>query len=175
MAGLTQTKGATHRFVAVIYKVWILRCVSVPEEICRTLPQTRSVPVVATVAGRTMRTTVMAVRGGGYRLFLDAAIRKAAGVDAGDPVGVTLRVDRASREPIVPPDLARALRNAPAAKKEFEHATATLRREVVRYVEKKKGAETRARHIARCMEVLARRWEKRKRRMRGGKKSHHAQ
>jgi hypothetical protein len=155
----------THRFVAVIYKVWILRCVSVPEEICRALPAVRSVPVVVTVAGRTIRTTLTAAGGGGYRLFLDGAIRKAAGVDAGDPVGITLRLDTASREPVLPPDLAEALRRSPAAKKEFNHATVALRREVVRYVEKIKRPETRAKHIVRGMRVLAERWEKRKRRM----------
>jgi hypothetical protein len=157
-------KDETHRFVAVIYKVWILRCVSVPEEICRALPAMRSVPVVVTVAGRTMRTTLMAAGGGSYRLFLDGPIRKAAGVDAGDPVGITLRLDTASREPALAPDLAEALRRSPAAKKEFEHATVAFRREVVRYIEKIKGAETRARHIVRGMRVLAERWEKRKRR-----------
>jgi len=156
--------------VAVIYKVWILRCVSVPEEICRTLPQMRSVPVVITVAGRTMRTTLMAAGGGSYRLFLDATIRKAAGADAGDPVGITLRVDRASREVTPPPDLAEALQRTPAATKEFEHATTALRREVVRYIEKKKRPEARARHIARCVKVLAERWEKRQRRTK--RKSH---
>ena len=155
----------THRFVAVISKVWILRCVSVPEEICRTFPAMRSVPVVVTVAGRTIRTTLTAAGGGSYRLFLDGAIRKAAGVDAGDPVGITLRLDTASREPAVPRDLAEALRRNPAAKKEFDHATVALRREVVRYLEKKRRPETRAKHIARCMRVLAERWEKRKGRM----------
>ena len=159
----------THRFVAVIYKVWLLRCVSVPEEICRTLPAARSIPVTATIAGRTIRTTLMAAGAGSYRLFLDTAIRKAAGVDAGDPVGVTLRLDRASREPVLPADLAAALRRNPKAKKEFERATATLRREVVRYTEKKNNPETRRRHIARCMEALAQRWEKRERRVRGKK------
>jgi len=156
----------THRFVAVIYKVWLLRCVSVPEEICSRFAPARSVPVVATIAGRTMRTTLVPAGGKSYRLFLPGPIRKAAKADTGDPVGITLRVDRASREPVLPADLAAAFRRAPAAKKEYDHATVALRREVVGYTEKKKRPETRARHIARCMEVLAQRWEKRKARKR---------
>ena len=155
-----------YEFIAVIYKIGILRCVSVPEEICSRFAPARSVAVVATIAGRTMRTTLVPAGGKSYRLFLPGPIRKAAKADTGDPVGITLRVDRASREPVLPADLAAAFRRAPAAKKEYDHATVALRREVVGYTEKKKRPETRARHIARCMEVLAQRWEKRKRRMR---------
>jgi len=161
-------KGETHRFVAVIYKVGILRCVSVPEEVCTRLARGRSrcLPVVATVAGQSKRTTLVPAAGGSYRMFLDGAMRKAAGADAGDPVGVSLRLDRASREMPVPKDFRTALAREPNARRYFASGTAALRREVLRYIEQAKAAATRARRIANCVQVLAARARKKSRRAR---------
>lgn len=160
-----RSRGETHRFVAVIDKVGILRCVSVPEEVGARLARgrERTVPVVVTVGGQTTRTSLLPAAGGSYRLFLDRAMRKAAGADAGDPVGVTLRIDRASREMPVPEDFAAALARAPDAKGYFASGTMALRREVLRYIEQAKAATTRARRIRNCVGVLAERAKKRKR------------
>jgi Bacteriocin-protection, YdeI or OmpD-Associated/Domain of unknown function (DUF1905) len=154
-----------HQFVAIIYKVGILRCVSVPEEVCALLRsgRTRTVPVVATVAGQTRRTTLVAAAGGSYRLYLDGAMRNAARADAGDPIGVSLRLDRASREMPVPEDFATALARVPDAQRYFAAGTTALRREVLRYIEQAKAAATRARRIRNCVRVLAERARKRKR------------
>jgi Bacteriocin-protection, YdeI or OmpD-Associated/Domain of unknown function (DUF1905) len=153
-----------HHFVAVIYRVGILRCVSVPEEICSRLGRgrTRALPVVATVAGQTTRTSLLPAAGGSYRLFLDRAMRRAAGADTGEPVGVTLKLDRASREMFVPEDFAAALARAPEARGYFTGGTVALRREVLRYIEQAKAAATRARRIRNCVRVLAERAKKRK-------------
>jgi len=156
----------THRFVGVIYRVGILRCVSVPEEICARLGRGRgrALPVVATVAGQTTRTSLLPAGGGSYRLFLNGAMRRVAGADAGDPVGVTLRLDRASREMLVPEDFAAALAGAPEARAYFLAKSTALRREVLRYIEQAKAAETRARRIRNCIRVLTQRALKLKRR-----------
>jgi len=158
-----ESPARTHHFVAVIYKMWIMRCVSVPEEICRKLGLAARLPVVATIAGRPIRTTLVAASGGGYRLFLNGAMRKAAGVGVGDPVAVSLRVDTASREPIVPPDLARALRGAPRAKRYFENATPAKRREVVRYLDQPRSPEARARRLVKFIAAMNQQWEKKSR------------
>jgi hypothetical protein len=162
------SKVETHRFVAVIYRVGILRCVSVPEEVCARLVRgrERTVPVVVTVAGQTARTTLLPAAGGSYRLFLDRAMRKAAGTDTGDPVGVSLRLDRASREMPVPADFAAALARVPDAQRYFAAVTTALRREVLRYIEQAKAPATRARRIANCVRVLAARTKKKTRRSR---------
>jgi len=155
-------KSETHRFVGVIYRVGILRCVSVPDEIrARLAPgRARTVPVVATVAGQTLRTTLMPAAGGNFRLFLNGAMRKASGADAGDPVGVSLRLDRASREMPVPTDFAAALSRAPEARSYFLGRTTALRREVLRYIEQAKAPATRARRIGNCVRVLTARAKK---------------
>jgi hypothetical protein len=159
-----QSRDETHRFVTVIYKVGILRCVSVPEEICARLARgrKRSVAVVATVAGQSRRTTLVPAAGGSYRLFLDGAMRKAAGADAGDPVGISLRLDRASREMPVPHDFKTALAGVPEAQRYFAGGSTALRREVLRYIEQAKAAATRARRIANCVRVLSARAKKKK-------------
>ena len=148
-------RGALHRFVAVIYKIGILRCVRVPPEVAAAFPRGRTVPVAATVAGKTKRTTLIPAGPGCFRLYIDGAMRKAAGVDAGDPVSVALRLDRASRELPVPADFKAALARAPEASGAFAAATPALRREVLRYIQHPKTPKTRARHIANCVRVLA--------------------
>lgn len=158
----------THQFVGVIYKVGILRCVSVPEAICTRLADVgkRTVPVVATVAGQTLRTTLLPAAGRSFRLFLNRAMRKAAGVDAGDSIGVSLRVDRKSCEIPVPDDFAAALSRVPDARRYFVENTTALRREVLRYIEQAKAPATRARRIGNCVRVLAARAKKKSRRTR---------
>ena len=155
----------THHFVAVIYKVGINRCVSVPEEVCARLRSRkgRALAVVATVAGQATRTSLLPAAGGTYRLFLGRAMRKASGADAGDPVGVALRLDRATREMPVPEDFAAALARAPEARGYFLEKSTALRREVLRYIEQAKAAETRARRIRNCVKVLTDRARKKKR------------
>jgi len=163
-----KSRSETHRFVGMIYRVGILRCVSVPEEVCARLApgRTRTLPVVATVAGQTLRTTLMPAGGGSFRLFLNGAMRKASGADAGDPVGVSLRLDRASREMAVPADFAAALSRAPEARSYFVGKTTALRREVLRYIEQAKAPATRARRIGNCVRVLTARAKKQSQRAR---------
>jgi Domain of unknown function (DUF1905)/Bacteriocin-protection, YdeI or OmpD-Associated len=162
------------RFVAVIYKIGILRCVSVPPEVVGAFPPGRTVPVAATVAGRTKRTTLIPAGRGSFRLYIDGAMRKAAGVDSGDPVGVTLRPDRGPRALSVPADFNRALRRAVDARREFAASTPAMRREVLRYIEHAKAPETRARHIANCVRVLSERSRNRRAsdRSRGRRRPH---
>ncbi len=166
MPGRAQPFSArTHRFVAVIYRVGILRCVTVPEEIGAQLKHdgARTLPVLTTVAGQTLRTTLLPAAGGSYRLFLNRAMREAAGADAGDPIGISLRLDRASREMPVPDDFAVALRLAPQARSYFAGGTTGLRREVLRYIERARAPATRARRIKNCVCVLNQRARKKKR------------
>ena len=162
--GVSEKREPLHRFVAVIYKIGILRCVSVPQEIAAAFPQGGAVPVIATVAGITKRTTLIPAGRGSYRLFIDTAMRKAARADGGEPVGIALRLDRASREISVPEDFKRALAGVPYARQAFAAATPALRREALRYIEHAKTPETRTRHMANCARVLVERWKKKRKR-----------
>jgi hypothetical protein len=142
------------RFSAEIYKVGINRCVDVPDRVGKALGSRHYVPVLATVKGKSVRTNLVPRGGGRYRLFLDGAVRKAAGADAGDRVSVTLKPDKASRSEPVPGDVAKALRRTKGARTAFEGLTDNKRREFLRYISNAKRAETRARRIGKGVELL---------------------
>jgi hypothetical protein len=142
-----------HKFVATIYKIGINRCVDVPPDISGQFQPAKYVAVVTIIGGRTSRTTL--VPGAeGYRLFLNSQMRKAAHVDAGDLVGVLLRLDRESRELPIPPELEQALDADAAARDAFAAITPALRREFLRWVLAAKSSETRVRRIQRGLKTL---------------------
>src|SRR5579862_7341628 len=113
----------TQNFLATIYKIWMLRYVDVPEEISaalarqlvghardksakaeRSATKPEYIPVVATVNGRSARTTLVPAGGGRYRMQFNVTLRKAARVDTGDAVNISVALDRETRELPVPKD-----------------------------------------------------------------------
>ena len=158
-------RGKPLRFVATLYKVEINRCVDVPEVVGEALGGQRYLPVVATIHGHSIRTTLVPGSGGRYRLFLNGQMRKAAGVDTGEAVGLVLRVDTQSRETPIPIDLAKALRSTKGGRAAFQKLTPGLRREFLRWVLNAKRPETRERRIRKgigiLLEMAARKSQKR--------------
>jgi len=110
-------------------------------------------PVVATVDGYTWRTTVTRMHGE-FLLGLNAAVREAAGVQAGDTVAVELALDTAPRDVDVPEALAVGLAGDPAARAAFDALAYTHRKEYARWIEEAKREETRQRRVARALEML---------------------
>ncbi len=110
-------------------------------------------PVAATVNGYSWRTSV-ARMGGEFLVGLSKAVRQSAGVEAGDEVEVTLRLDTEVREVEVPADLAKAFEADPVAKAAFEGMAFTHRKEYARWIEEAKKAETRDRRIGQALEML---------------------
>jgi uncharacterized protein YdeI (YjbR/CyaY-like superfamily) len=84
---------------------------------------------------------------------VNATLRKAARADVGELIGVTLKLDLASRELPVPPELAAALKTRPRLKKEFDKMTIAGRRQFVRWFSAK-SREVRRKRLARALEVL---------------------
>lgn len=148
----------TRRFLATIYKIWMLRYVDVPEDIGRALEkesgQKKHIPVLAIVNGRSTRTTLVPAGGGRYRLQFNATLRKAARADVGEVAGIELRIDRESRELPIPPDLRAALKTHPVQRKVFEKLGVGTRRQFLLYLSKAKSPEVRRKRIARLMDVL---------------------
>ncbi len=154
-------------FSATLYKIGINRCVDVPEEISSALGRGRRVPVVVTVNGRSVRSTLLPGSGGAQRLFINSELCRAAGADAGQRIWIAVRADRASREIPVPSDVAAALRRAPQVKQAFAAITPALRREFLRWVLAARAPETRARRIARGLKnIIVRVGRKRRNRRR---------
>jgi len=146
------------RFLATIYRIWMLRYVDVPEEIGRALEKAsgkkKHIPVVAWVNGRSVRTTLVPAGGGMYRLQFNATLRKAARADVGEVAGVELKVDSKSRELPIPPELEEALEAHPRLKKEFARLPPGGRVQFLRFILKAKSPATRAKYVKRLLEIL---------------------
>jgi hypothetical protein len=165
-------KPRSERFLATIYKIWMMRHVDVPQEIAEALiaelqsgelAQTAGkkkpvrVPAVAIVNGCSAPTTLMPAGGGRYRIQLNATLRKAARADAGDAVTVELKLDRASREKPVPADLRLALKENAVAREAFEALAAGRRREFIKWFDSAKSADARIRRLGRAIDYLLQR------------------
>lgn len=142
------------RFSATLYKVGGNRCVDVPEKVGNAFERRRYVPVVATVKGHSIRTTLMPRGGGRYRLFLNDEIRKATSVDVGDEVIIVLRIDRESKEIPVPRDLEKALSSTKGGRAAFDILTPLQKRAFLQYILKAKKPETRERRIREGIQLL---------------------
>jgi|HubBroStandDraft_6_1064221.scaffolds.fasta_scaffold07209_5 hypothetical protein len=140
-------KAPSLKFQATIYRIWMMRHVDLPEEIGHALRKEsgtkKHIPVVATVNGRSVRTTLVPAGGGRYRLTLNTQLRKAAHADAGDVIGVELRLDRASREIPLPPELQETLRDHPKAWRAFETLPPGHRRQLLLFYSKAKSPGAR--------------------------------
>ncbi|HEY7188491.1 MAG TPA: YdeI/OmpD-associated family protein [Vicinamibacterales bacterium] len=109
--------------------------------------------VCVTVNGVTLRTTV-AVYGGISYIGFNKETREAAGIEIGKTITVTVEPDTAPRIVDVPADLQRALAKNAAARKTFESLSYSHRKEHAQWVASAKKEETRARRVARVIEML---------------------
>jgi bacteriocin resistance YdeI/OmpD-like protein/uncharacterized protein DUF1905 len=109
--------------------------------------------VKVTVNGVTLRTTV-AVYGGRSYIGFRKEICQAAGLQLGKTITVAIELDAEPRVVDVPDDLARALATHASARKRFDSLSYSHRREHAQWVAEAKKPETRARRIARVIEML---------------------
>jgi hypothetical protein len=92
---------------------------------------------------------------GRFMLSVSAALREAAGVEAGDEVEITLELDLEPRTVEVPDDLRAALSEKAGAMDRFDALAYSKRKEFVRQVEEAKTQETRERRIAKIVAELS--------------------
>jgi hypothetical protein len=164
----------SHRFLATIYKIWIMRHVSVPDDVAATLigemrradgsaarkvkdgkgAAPKHIPVVATVSRVSVQTTLVPAGDGKYRLALNSELRKAGGADTGDVIGVELRYDPNSREVDVPAEYLAGIARNEVAKKEFERLPPGHKRQLARFYLKAKSENARSRAIEQTIEHL---------------------
>jgi len=103
--------------------------------------------VVVDIGGRTARVR-LGVMDGRNVIGLSKAVRAQLGVDIGDEVDATIRLDTTEREVDVPGDLAAALDAAAGVRAAFEALSYSRRKELARGVAEAKRPETRERRIA---------------------------
>ncbi len=101
------------------------------------------------------RVTLLPGKPGRYKLAFKVELLKAAGIDAGDEVSFSLSADNASREPDLPVEMQKSFQARPhLAERWLTHSVAG-RRQVIRYIEQAKTAETRAKRCWIFIERLA--------------------
>ena len=128
--------------------------IQVPEEVVSGLGRGKRVPVVVTINGDYRYRSTIAVMGGQYLVSVSAAHRTGAGIAAGDPIQVTLEVDDAPREVVVPSELVAALAADGAASAAWEKLSYSLKRQHALAVDGAKAAETKARRVTKIIHGL---------------------
>ena len=134
----------------------LIRYVDVPREASKKFGSSPHVPVTRTIEGVPVRTTLVSRGKGAYRMAIHGDIRKKLRVDCGAIVEIAIHLDEESREPVLPPALVLALRNAPKAQRRFRGVTTALRRQIVRYLTAVKSQGTLQRRVSRFVG----RWER---------------
>jgi|HubBroStandDraft_4_1064222.scaffolds.fasta_scaffold00026_3 bifunctional DNA-binding transcriptional regulator/antitoxin component of YhaV-PrlF toxin-antitoxin module len=134
--------------------------VRVPDAVLRALGGRARVPVRIVVKGVEHRTSV-ADMGMGPMIGIPAAIRRAAGIERGDRIGVSIEADRLERTVDVPPDFAKAMKAA--QRRTYDAMSYSHRKEYVQWIEAAKKPETRKRRIALAIEKLCERAERKRR------------
>lgn len=104
------------------------------------------------------QTNMMPAGGGGYYLYLNGDVRKAAGVDVGDQVQVTVEFDAAYRtgpQHPMPSWFRQALNAHPDALKNWNALIPSRKKSVLRYFARLQSSEARTRNLARALDVLS--------------------
>ena len=144
-----------------------MRCVDVPRDVSKSLcklagDNPKHLPVLGQVEGLPLKSTLSPRGGGSYRLHIHSNIWRKLRIDAGAVVEVMLLLDSAPRDPVLPPDLAGGLADEPHAVAVFNSLTPALRRQIVRYVEQAKHANTREKRIRLIVQRMLERDSKRR-------------
>jgi hypothetical protein len=127
--------------------------VEVPAEVITALGGGGRIPVEATFDGLPYRGSIASM-GGCMALGILKQIRTDLDKGPGDAITVTLSRDTAERTIAVPEDLATAL-EAAGAREAFDNLSFSHRREHITAITDAKKPETRARRIAKAVEMIA--------------------
>jgi hypothetical protein len=126
--------------------------IHVPDDVVEKLGGGKRPLVVVSVQEHTYRSAVASM-GGRFMIPLSAEHRAAAGVQGGDEVEVSVRLDLEPRTVTLPADLEAALVEA-GVLEAFEASAPSRKKEDVRQVEDAKTSETRERRIAKIVAKL---------------------
>ncbi len=111
------------------------------------------VPVRGTINGFPFRSSLMPM-GGCHMMPVNQTLRKGAGAEPGDIVEVVMERDDEKRTVEPPAELKKVLAKNKVAKANWEKMGFTHKKEIALWIEAAKKEETRARRVAKAMEVL---------------------
>ncbi|HLX25500.1 MAG TPA: YdeI/OmpD-associated family protein [Candidatus Cybelea sp.] len=119
--------------------------VCIPASVMKRFGGRVRVPVRATINGVTWRTTIASM-GAGPMVGVTAATRKAAAIECGDRITISIEEDTQARTVDIPADFAKAMTRA--QHNAYDSMSYSHRKEYVQWIEAAKKPETRLRRIA---------------------------
>ena len=141
-------------FSAVIGKIGINPYVSIPERVTACLDKRGYIPVSGILNSIPIRSTLVPVKGGRHRLYVNGEMRKKAKVDVGDEVHLSLTIDEETREVQMPEEFTLALQKNEKAKAAFERLRPSRQKEILAYLNFLKKPESLKRNIDRVITIL---------------------
>ncbi|KAA3613758.1 MAG: DUF1905 domain-containing protein [Calditrichaeota bacterium] len=127
--------------------------VKIPFDVEKVFGKKR-VPIKATFNGVKYRGTLVRMGSPEHILIIRKDIRAQIDKQPGDQIEVTIEEDTAPRVVTIPEDLQKLLTENPAAKANFEKQSYTHQKEYVNWIEEAKRQETRARRLAKAIQML---------------------
>jgi hypothetical protein len=129
----------------------------VPAKVSRAIDRKGTIPIVATINGKKGVRATITPRGGGlHRMFLNGTVRKRVGLSAGDMVDVAMIVDESPPVLATPPDVIDAMREADVLGAWERLMTRAKKNHILEWIEKAARETTRAKRVAKAVEVALR-------------------
>lgn len=142
-------------FTAELISVKSRSILRLPEEASKALPSRGQVAVTGELAGQAFETVLEPDGEFGHWMNVGEALQRAAGVRPGDAVAVRVEVRSEWPEPVVPADLAAALKAAsPRVSAKWADITPMARWEWVRWVNETRNPATRVTRIEKTVSKL---------------------
>jgi Bacteriocin-protection, YdeI or OmpD-Associated/Domain of unknown function (DUF1905) len=107
------------------------------------------------IKGFPFRSSIFPMGGGKFYMVVNREMREGAKVKAGETVEFVMEKDGEPRAIATPPDLLKALSARKSAKAAWDKLSYTHRKEFINEIEEAKKPETRARRIAKAVEMIA--------------------
>src|SRR5579864_8478118 len=144
----TPARTETIRFDAPLYTIGKRTILRMPEKASRKLPSRGQVAVAGTINGHGFQTVLEPDGSFGHWMRLDAKLKRAATLSAGDSATLEIEPRKEWPEPAVPQDLAAALAAAPQKIQDlWQEVTPMARWEWVRWVNATHNPVTRQRRV----------------------------
>jgi hypothetical protein len=138
----------TVRFDAALQIINRRAILRLPQTASKKLPSRGQVAVRGTINGRAFQVVIEPDGNFGHWMTVDRRLQKAAGLNTGEAATVEIEPVQEWPEPSVPPDLRKALSDAPPKIQELWKAITPMARwEWVRWVNETRNPDTRKRRI----------------------------
>jgi len=111
--------------------------------------------VKGAINGFPFRSSIFPLGGGKFYMVINREMREGAKVKAGDTVEFVMEKDDEPRAIATPPDLLKALSARKSVKALWDKMSYSHRKEYIGHIEEARKPETRARRIAKAVEMIA--------------------